>query len=1052
MSLTINALLICSLFAQSARPGDEGQGLPPLPSASSPASGSGPAPTTGEKAGATLHQDFEAGRTTWRQEDTDTTVDLRTHDRSNRAAHDGTGSEHFEFDAGAGSYVYYSHPLPKIPLTPDLRAVLYVKANRSGVQLFARVVLPDDIDPETRQPSFVMLAGPVYDQTGRWQRLELADFSAAVERQARILRAASDGQRKVSLKDAYIERLVVNLYGGPGQSDVFLDDLTISPVPESAVMIAEDSSGASKPAGNAVAKAGAQSVRLERYRLSKDGFDWMPTIIRAPGANTSVLRRYGFDVLSVDMNTTAETIQAAVRDGFLLMPHLNTPVSSAPRTASEILEAMEAYPYRDQVAFWYLADSLGGDPDPEVRRGELETIRGVVGEMHAGRRKIPGLTTASVIGQFPSFARAGRSPDLIGVHPAPWGTCMEPMATYHYLAQRRNLTALVNPEALFWSWVQARPPVAFRRAIWGDDSVPAWGVPRVQPEQLRVWTYAALAAGYRGIGFLGDANLTRGLGSTLLSEMALLRAEIDLVESIIARAPGAIPLLNAFPPDVEVPIIFNTLGNSGGLSSANRQSTQMQPPETQPSETIKAASIGTLDNRGRLLLITEFAAGAQWQPPQMALNNLKVYVKAPETAHVIEFSPGGYKFLDHERTAGGIRITVPEFNVTSLVLVTTDLELVGRIKKEINRIAPMATSLLITQVQEILNETIEIDRRLQDDGHVPERVTGVLDQAKEYLAAAREFHERGEYAACWGKAQMVGRATRLLRRAHWELALKEFADASKTSRQKDEDQAEKIRRRRNAQHRELKLKKPKGPFYPKLIELAIGSAPLCGFNTLPQHYIWMSNVKDGKFGPNLFEGGTFDAGAEGSLPDGWEDVSYRQDGFDAKATVEKLEPKFTWDEKPGKVLQLRVFTDREHSTEEVPAFLDHPLAAVRTPPIPIGARQLVRIRVMLRMLIAAPPGAGGLIVRDSIGGEALQYRDTTANGEEWRELVLYRRAPEDTDLTLTIGLASFGIAYIDDIRVDRLEQIGPGSLGPDVARRMPDTPGARAAGGGRATR
>ncbi len=148
----------------------------------------------------------------------------------------------------------------------------------------------------------------------------------------------------------------------------------------------------------------------------------------------------------------------------------------------------------------------------------------------------------------------------------------------------------------------------------------------------------------------------------------------------------------------------------------------------------------------------------------MALNNLKVYVRAPESAHALEFSPGGWRFLDHERTAGGIRITIPEFNVTSMVLVSTDLELINRIKREVTKIAPVAVGLRIDQIQEIFNETVEIDRRLQDDGHVPERISGVLERAKEYLAAAREFQERGEYATAWSKSQMAGRSIMLLQR------------------------------------------------------------------------------------------------------------------------------------------------------------------------------------------------------------------------------------------------------------------------------------------------
>ena len=48
-----------------------------------------------------------------------------------------------------------------------------------------------------------------------------------LERQARVLRAST--KRKVSLEGAYVEQLVVNLFGGAGESEVFLDELTVGP-------------------------------------------------------------------------------------------------------------------------------------------------------------------------------------------------------------------------------------------------------------------------------------------------------------------------------------------------------------------------------------------------------------------------------------------------------------------------------------------------------------------------------------------------------------------------------------------------------------------------------------------------------------------------------------------------------------------------------------------------------------------------------------------------------------------------------------------------------
>ncbi len=198
---------------------------------------------------ATFHDDFEAPRTAWVREQTDAAVNLEAHERSDRAAHDGRRSERFRFEAGLGSSFFYSYPLPKVPVTDELKVGLYVRSTRAGVQLYGRVVLPADTDPDTGQPSYVLVPGTTYDHVDRWQRLELSAMRPSIERQARVLRASS--RRPVSLEGAYLERLVVNLFGGAGVSEVFLDDLTVAPVPPERVAAAVPDAEQPKPADDA---------------------------------------------------------------------------------------------------------------------------------------------------------------------------------------------------------------------------------------------------------------------------------------------------------------------------------------------------------------------------------------------------------------------------------------------------------------------------------------------------------------------------------------------------------------------------------------------------------------------------------------------------------------------------------------------------------------------------------------------------------------------------------------------------------------------------------
>ncbi|HKM54095.1 MAG TPA: hypothetical protein VJY33_11860, partial [Isosphaeraceae bacterium] len=70
--------------------------------------------------------------------------------------------------------------------------------------------------------------------------------------------------------------------------------------------------------------------------------------------------------------------------------------------------------------------------------------------------------------------------------------------------------------------------------------------------------------------------------------------------------------------------------------------------------------------------------------------------------------------------------------------------------------------------------------------------------------------------------------------------------------------------------------------------------------------------------------------------------------------------------------------------------------------------------------IASLPGMGGIIARDSIGGEQFQYR-TADPIPAYSRVILYRKAPADGSFSVTLGLAGYGEAYFDDFRVELVE-------------------------------
>jgi len=105
------------------------------------------------------------------------------------------------------------------------------------------------------------------------------------------------------------------------------------------------------------------------------------------------------------------------------------------------------------------------------------------------------------------------------------------------------------------------------------------------------------------------------------------------------------------------------------------------------------------------------------QPSQMALNDMKMTVIVPEGAQAFEVSPGRVRVLERERGVGGTRYTIPEFDTTALILITTDIAMAERVEAAVATIRPQAVRMAIEQAELKLAWTTEINQRLATDGH-----------------------------------------------------------------------------------------------------------------------------------------------------------------------------------------------------------------------------------------------------------------------------------------------------------------------------------------------
>ncbi len=512
------------------------------------------------------------------------------------------------------------------------------------------------------------------------------------------------------------------------------------------------------------------------------------------------------------------------------------------------------------------------------------------------------MTIGNVLGEIPLYSRAPTGLDILGIEPQFWGTTQDFLESYRYMTQRRLLTVRSNLGIPFWAWIPASTPPEVMRNIWGDDPPPSWGTPPVQPSQLRLMTYLALAAGFRGLVYKGDADLTRpgGAGRALCIEMCFLNLEIDLCEQILAQNEEKIRDYDVFDPEpLPVP------------SNAIQQPSRRPKPvkELSPRFGMLAAAVPLLAHKGALLLVGDFAPGAQFQPGQLAADEVTITLALPEGAQAFEITPAEVKVLERERVAVGTRITLKEFDTTSLILCTGDLALFDRVRTQVEGVRHKTVPLAIEQAEILLQTVTEINGRLAADGHefrskldierrrkvgiegAPPDVPDLLADSQKSIASAREAWERQDYASAWAEARHATRPLRIIMNGHWTQAsialgraVKNFYPKRAGEVEVDPDALIKPKKKKSDEIVKFSRRAP-------LLAPTTACPPGISFFTLPEHYIWLDwikGIRGYRFGPNRVPSGDFED-AQVVNQAGWMDVSYKIDGLISKVSIVRRE-------------------------------------------------------------------------------------------------------------------------------------------------------------------
>jgi hypothetical protein len=667
---------------------------------------------------------FEGLKPVWEKGAADAPYEEKIHAITDLAFHDGKRSEYLQLEAKQGSFIYYQYPVGRAPIGEELAVGTWLKADRPGIQILARVVLPNERDPgNLGNLVTTYLRGDTYQTAGQWKRLAIGRPVKLALEQQQLMRAKL--KRSLDFTGAYIDMLLLNVYAGPGPTQVWIDDLEVGPVLADTNAQPAVRSGTNDPAKFASIRRPAKETLLTEFRNNQIVIANKRVLFRAIRFTDTLLRPLRdarFNTILFESNVSEATLREAAELELWVAPQLALAADNGqPIPPEDLTRQLDRYA-GNSVLFVRFPGMLSFEQ------------AGLVGKAaQALRAADPNRLIAADV--WDGLAPYSRSLDLVGVHRWPLMTGMELAQYREWLEQRRNLA---NPGVFTWTWIQTHLPEWFSQILYEHSASTPFAEPvGPQPEQIRLLTYTALATGCRGLAFYSDRFLADShQGRDRLLACALLNHEMEMLEPLLVSVKDPPEWIETSAPEVK-------------------------------------AAVLRCPGQGVLVLPMWQGDFSQFVPGQAAATNVSITVpQVPQSAQAWAISPADVHHLKPERVWPGLKVTLKEFGLTAAILFTSDTALIGRLQDQVRARRQIVAERSYELAEYELEKVARIQEQLATLGKGLPEAPILLQDARKRLKHAKELWENRVFAEAYSEAQRALRPLRLLMRAQWEKAVR----------------------------------------------------------------------------------------------------------------------------------------------------------------------------------------------------------------------------------------------------------------------------------------
>jgi hypothetical protein len=588
--------------------------------------------------------------------------------------------EVLEFTLLSGSSIVATYSFEPAQIIPEFIPEVWLKSNREGIQLSARVVLPYSKSPNNNGPITVWIAGPKSTRQDQWQHLSYSDlkFNFAESFSKYIWALRERHGPNLDTSGAYVDQLKLDLFDGPGKYKIAIGKVNLLGATRFSTNDKQPNLDNFSDAQPATWLTHSNGARRDGTVLEVDGKPFFARMIQHNGEPFEILREIGFNTVQLRSTATEEQLASAkANDLWIVCP---------PPPAIGLQPLGFGY---QRVLAWDVGNQL---QSRDVRRVE-QTVKEI-------KASDPNEDRPIFVNVQASWSDFVRSADILSVGLSPLGSTF-PVNQYGSWIQSRS--ALANNRLPVFADIQTEVNlyVSYQSLAFSGQVLP---IP-ISKDQMQCVAFEAISGGARGLRFTSRTRIDSNDLATQLRRQTLtwLLAQLKMFEPWVA----------------------------GGA---------LEGPTSTRDRNLKITSIKT--SRARLFLLQRTTGREQWVAGEEDLKKIVFDDLNTATQRAYLINEMGILPLAPARSHAGATIAIDDCPQNAAIVLTQDPLVINRLSGNVADQNTMIFARRDITRNWIAIEQLVLDQLTQSGVTVPV-AAGALREAELYYEQAERLIRTG---------------------------------------------------------------------------------------------------------------------------------------------------------------------------------------------------------------------------------------------------------------------------------------------------------------------